>query len=189
MPTSQVRKTLAAAYSADDRRIVGVVGLDPSLRGSLGLCVWRLDDDAPLAYWSGPAPLVCGGFATTAWLGSQVSRSCEPGERLVLAAESNAFGARVGRALGRVVGSVEGLLLDLNAIAPETLVDVAAYTWRHAAGIATIRGRARLKEAAVDAAARYSAAATGMPHDAAEATLLARYVVHELRRLRAAGEP
>jgi hypothetical protein len=174
---------LEHAVAADPRPIAGVVGLDPAVRGDLGLAVWACGADAPLDWYAGKAFDSC----TTLWLGSAVSRLCQPGERVVFAAESNAFGARVSRALGRAVGSIEGMLVDINAMTPGTLVDVSAYTWREDAGIANVKGRTALKAAAVEAALPWATMATGMPVDAAEAFLLARCVVRQLAAMRRRG--
>jgi hypothetical protein len=167
------RAHLEHALTADQRPVAGVVALDPAVRGDLGLCVWPRGADAPLDWYAGRAF----DHRTTMWLGTTVARLCTPGTRVIFTAESNAFGARVSRALGRAVGCIEGLLVDINAMAPGTLVDVSAYTWRAHAGIAHVKGRASLKKAAVEAAALW---APGMPVDAAEACLLARCVDAEI---------
>lgn len=171
--STRFARTLAHARDCSTRPIAAVVGMDPAYKGDAGLCVWRVGADAPHEWYSGPAI----DARTFMWLGNRVAEVCEPGTRVVLAVESNAYGSGIARQLGRAAGAIEGLLVDLNAIESGSVIDVAASEWRRAAGLEGVTGRAALKRAAVNKAAEYAGSATGMDHNAAEATLLTRCVV------------
>lgn len=159
-------KQLAAALAADDRPIVGVVGMDAAGEtGTCGLCVVSVEGRTRDWYAGPPVDA-----RTFDWLGKRVAKLCPPGTRVIMFAESDAFGNGNGRKLGIGVGAVQGLLLDLNAIAPLSRVDLASRTWRAHAGI-TVVGRAECKAAAVKKAYPYVGAT--IPADGAEAVLIA----------------
>lgn len=127
-----------------DRPIVGAVALDPAYVAATGFAVGRYDEPSRLRSWSGSwcSPV------TYRRLGDAVVEMCRPGERLELVVENTAYGAKVARMFGIVIGAVEATLLDLNAVEPNTRIDVGAGKWRTGLGI-TGRGRAELKKAAI----------------------------------------
>lgn len=171
-----------------DRPIVGVVGMDVAYSGKSGFCVL-------------PHPVLKPGFAlqwreglsiteaTSTWLGEACASLCRPGERLLFVAEADAFGGQaVARKLGMAVGAIEGLLLDLHAIEPDTRIDAYQATWRRATLTVPAtpggkvrplpRGRATLKRAAIaEAERRYG---IRMPEHAAEGTLIATWCLERL---------
>jgi hypothetical protein len=117
------------------------------------------------------------------WLGDQVSEVCLPGERVVLVSERDSFGSlSVARQLGIAIGVVEGLLLDLNALDPDSRVDVPTSTWRAMLGahkpsftadMPKAARRGALKQAAIShVLARFGAR---LPHNAAEAVCIAEW--------------
>lgn len=109
------------------------------------------------------------------WLGDRVSEVCRPGERVVFVAENTAFGGHaVARKLGIGVGVVEGLLLDLNAIDPDSRVDVATNAWR-AATSGNGGGRDRAKRRCVAWARAMYGLAEDPAVDAAEAIGIATW--------------
>lgn len=165
--------TRRIAARGSDRAIVGVVGHDPARTGPCGLAILAHPTLKP-----GRPPMVRQGpvmsQATFKWLGEAVADLCRPGERVLLVCESDAFGPSVARALGMSVGAVEALLLCINAIEPETRVDVSQATWRRAVLPKLPRGRDALKAAAVrECRRRYSM--PGLGADEAEALLIATY--------------
>lgn len=166
---AKIDTMVRAALTADDRPIVGVVGMDAAGEtGTCGLCVVRLDGVG--REWMAGPPVDARTFR---WLGERVARLCAPGTRVVMVAEKDAFGPSVGRKLGIGIGAIQGLLLDLNAIAPLSRVDIASVTWRGPSGIPRGLGRAASKAAAIQVALPF----TGVPvaADAAEAILIAEW--------------
>jgi hypothetical protein len=63
-------------------------------------------------------------------LGDAVVEACPPGCRLAFVAERDAFGPSVARKLGICIGIVEGLLVDMQAVAAESRIDVTSSQWR-----------------------------------------------------------
>lgn len=173
----------ASRHNVPGRPIAAVVGLDAAYSGPAGLSVLARKPDGAvfLAGWRTGSLREVG---TYRWLGDVLGGSeavCRPGERVVLVAESDAFGGMaVARKLGRGVGAIEGLLLDLNATDPDSTVDVTTTTWRTAIRLADGRGcpkgigRVVAKQRAIEfVEERYGVA--GMPVDAAEATCIATW--------------
>lgn len=136
-----------------DRPITVIIAMDAAYSGPTGLALARIDGTdrgvggAPPRYTQGP---VLAGTDMQRWLGLQVAELIKPGERGLLVVESDAFGPSVARKLGIAIGVVEGLLLDIGAIAPQSRIDVASVTWRSEMGVvAKGAGRAAAKRAAV----------------------------------------
>ncbi len=180
---SKADAQLRAAITNDDRPIVGVVGMDAAGEtGVCGLCVVSLD--GKYREWYAGPPVDARTFR---WLGERVAKLCAPGERVVMVAEMDAFGPSIGRKLGIGIGAIQGLLLDLNAIAPLTRVDIASVTWRGSAGIKRGMGRAEAKRAAIAAAVPIIGFETYA--DAAEAIHIAEWGRRNVRRVRAAALP
>lgn len=157
-----------------DRPIVGAVCLDPAYAESSrsGVAVGRFDQgENRLADWyKGP---ISGSFDVFThrffrWLGDAVVSVCQPGERLVLVAESTAFGPSIARKLGMACGCVEGLLIDLNAVEPRTRVDVSERVWRRKLGFDGV-GRTALKRQALERARDIKPGLRDSEHDEAEA--------------------
>lgn len=111
------------------------------------------------------------------WLGDTLASVCRPGERVVLVTEADAFGSlTVARQLGIAVGVVEGLLLDLNALDPDTRVDVRTATWRQVLGkLKPHKGAGRAAQKAAAVAWVKATHGVEMPHDAAEAVCIAEW--------------
>jgi hypothetical protein len=110
--------------------VAAIVALDGAYSGNAGIAVLtRPEPGGSFVHAYRDAPLL--NVATQRWLGDQVNAVCRPGERVVLVAEQDAFGGMgVARKLGIGIGSVEGLLIDLNAMEEDTRVDVTTTTWR-----------------------------------------------------------
>lgn len=109
------------------------------------------------------------------WLEARVAEVCRPGERVVLVAESTAFGGHaVARKLGIGVGVVEGCLLYINALDPDSRMDVATNAWR-AATSGNGGGRARAKRRCVSWARAMYGLTEDPPVDAAEAIGIATW--------------
>ena len=173
---------LGHAIECDDRPIVGVVALDPAGEtGDCGLVVWGRDawrdsshvDEAVRrasqpAWWVGN-PMSVAAFQ---WLGTEVAGLCPQATRVLLVAESDAFGPSVARKLGIGIGGLQGLLLDLNAISVRSRVDVASVTWRAAVGVRA-SGRDGLKARACKLAAPFVGGKL-IPDHAAEALQIGR---------------
>lgn len=183
---------LTAALVADDRPIAGVVWCDASVPGSLkgktglavapiiqGMKAWVPGGHDPL--WMSGAPM---SQVTFRWLGDAVSRVCGKGERIIFAAESDAFGNGIGRGLGLAIGAMEGLLIDLNAVTPGTRLDVASRTWRAGAGVTAV-GRPEAKAQAMLLALRLLGTSEGLDHNAAEAVLAACWLRKLILKARA----
>ncbi len=177
--TDPQRKGWSAARGLE-RPIVAIVGLDPSYAkdGAGGLCVLPVDG-RPLHHRQ--SRII--DTATARWLGDAVAGVCRPGERCILVAESTAYGgAGIARKLGMSVGAIELLLLDLNAIEPDTRIDVATNTWR-----TELKKRLKGREAWKKAARDYVRARFGleMRSDEAEATVMAAWGKSKLEEVEA----
>jgi hypothetical protein len=179
IPTPTIEKRKGRGWTKPrglDRPVVGIVGLDPAYVGKGGLCVLpnpALKPGAQLAWRQ--AQIV--DEATFKWLGEACAALCRPGERVLLVALNTAFRNRAW-GLGKSVGAIEGLLLDLHATEPETIVEVADTTVRHALGI-RVKGRDALKRRAVtEVMKRYGIT---IPADAAEATLAATWGLMQMQ--------
>jgi hypothetical protein len=152
-----------------------VFGFDPAYTGPCGIAILTrpTPDVVPIVHAHRSCQIT--DVATTRWLGDKVSEVCRPGERIVFVTEDTAFGGHaVARMLGIAVGIVEGLLVDLNALDPDSRVDVATRTWRAALpGVGNGGGRTAAKQRAV----RWVESAYGitMPVDAAEAACIATW--------------
>lgn len=173
--STELSDAIDAALALDDRPVVGVVWCDPSVPGSAkgqtGLAVYGWEAKVPS--WYSGVPISQEAFR---WLGRRVARICKRGERVLYAAEKDAFGPSVGRGLGISVGVFEGLLVDLNAIATDTRLDIASVTWRRGAGV-DAKGRDAVKAQAVKLArAQLGPRATGITDHAAEAVLAATWL-------------
>lgn len=193
---------LRAALSADDRPIAGVVFCDPSVPGSLkgktGIAVVGIGVQVD-HYVVGASPKWMSGApmsqVTFRWLGDAVSAICGKGERIIFAAESDAFGNGIGRGLGLAIGAMEGLLIDLNAVTPGTRLDVASVTWRAGAGVSAavkanpdpeLSGRENAKAHAVRmATVLLNGITPGLDHNAAEAVLAACWLRKLILKARA----
>lgn len=137
------------AYHVRGKPIAAVVALDAAYSGRAGVAILtRSEPGGPFVHAYRDAPLL--NVATQRWLGDQVNAVCRPGERVVLVAEQDAFGGMgVARKLGIGIGSVEGLLIDLNAMEEGTRVDVTTTTWRTiielADGTRVVKGQGRTR--------------------------------------------
>lgn len=116
----------------EDRPVVGVVSLDPAYAGPAGIVVRSTLEPPRAALWTRAMPVRSTRLFRE--LGDALVAICRPGERLAFVAERDAFGPSVARKLGIATGIVEGLLVDLNAVAPESRVDVASHVWRKVLG-------------------------------------------------------
>jgi hypothetical protein len=150
---------VATEVKEDPRVVVGSIAVDPAHSGPCGLSVGR---------WGGKGFEVVHSTALQVrsmrlfrWLGEAITACVRPGERLLFAAEADAFGGHaVARKLGIAVGIVEGTAVDLNAVAPESRIDVFTRQWRRVLGTKRLAAcathktkaarRRALKAAAVD---------------------------------------
>lgn len=123
----------------DARPVVGAASIDPAYSGPCGLVVRRWSTGTGLLDAGSCIALPVRSPKLFRWLTEAVAKVCRPGERLAFIAEADAFGGHaVARKLGIAIGIVEGTLVDCNAVAPESRVDVYTSQWR------SVLGRARL---------------------------------------------
>ncbi len=124
---------MAEKVIQDPRPVVGVVAQDPAYTGLCGLVVRRFTTgtgvyDATLVH---ATSIHVRSPKLFRWLGDAVAACCRPGERLAFVAEGNAYGSlSVARQLGIAIGIVEGTVVDCNAVAAESRVDVDTRVWR-----------------------------------------------------------
>lgn len=163
------------AHNREGRPVAAIVALDPAYSGDMGIAILvrppSTANGLAIHSWRSAPPL---SVATQRWVGERVSEVCRPGERIVLVTESDAFGGQaVARKLGIGVGSIEGLLLDLNAMDPDSRVDVSQGTWRKVIRLADgSRAKKGLGREALKAMARayvLERFEVSMPEHAAEA--------------------
>ncbi len=163
-----------AAHNRPGRPIAAVVGFDPAYTGPCGFGILTRPDPDKQPVLHSHRTCQITEVATTRWLGDQLSEICRPGERVLFVTESTAFGGHaVARMLGIAVGYVESVLTDLNAMDPDSRVDVATRTWRAGIGIGNGGGRAAAKRRAI----AWVEAAYGLtlPVDSAEAVCIASW--------------
>lgn len=166
------RKT--AKLVTEARPVAAIVGLDPAYSGPTGLSVLvRTKDGGVKLHAHGSFPALELGIQR--WLPDVVAQVCRPGERVVLVSECDAFGGHaVARKLGIGIGVVQGLLTDLNAIDPDSRVDVSQGTWRKLMpGFKHGMGRAAAKACAIKWVE--STYKVTMPADEAEAVVIASW--------------
>lgn len=140
-----------------ERKLVGVVAVDPAYSGPCGITVRRFERDVDVAH---VVALSVRSPKLFRWLGDVVCANCGAGEQLAFVVESDAFGGHaVARKLGIGIGIIEGTLVDMQAVEAETRIDVATQTWRTVLGrMPKGRGlpkspaarRKALKQAAID---------------------------------------
>lgn len=172
---------LAHALTCDDRQVAAVVWVDPSTetgRTGIAVCAINATGDEPTAIYAYGGPPMS--TVTFRWLGETVAAVCGQGERVILGAEQDAY-AGVARALGVTVGALEGLLLDLNAVAAGSRVDVQSVTWRNGAGIRA-RGRPAKKAQALAIAKAGGWVRDDAQHDEAEAACASVWFADEVLR-------
>lgn len=132
----------------DDRPVGAVLALDPGLRAGVAV---RSKDLAhcPTVYEGSVFDRNC-----FSWITTELSRWCTPEHRTAFVVENNAFGGlHIAKSLGKCIGVVEGLLLDIGALrSDEDIIEVAAVTWRPADVVEEAArqggGRIKLKKAA-----------------------------------------
>lgn len=133
----------------DSRPISTILSLDPGTVA--GIAIRGMGSGAPEVYEGSVYDR-----DTYSWITQRLSRYSVPEQRTLFVVENNAYGGlHIAKSLGKCIGVVEGLLLDIGAIqSDEDVVEVAAVTWRpqevlDAAESAAGDRRKALKKAAV----------------------------------------
>lgn len=172
--------------ATNTRPIRAVVSLDPAGKEPCGLAVRFVEPGK--RYQRGHLPKPAWWFQGSVWnasglhdeLGVLLYRHLKPGDRVMYVVENTAYGVRVAKSMGRSIGAIEAILIDLGYLGAQELKYVDATRWRNRqmpgfkpAGTNANQRRAAWKARAVDSVnALYGLGLELDQADAAEAVLI-----------------
>lgn len=166
--------------------IRGVVSIDPAAKGPCGVALRFVTPGAKYVRGKLPAPEWY--FQGSVWdapglhdeLSLALYKQFKPGDQVLYVAENTAYGVTAAKSMGRAIGAVESVLIDIGVLQPDQLKYVAANSWRarqlpgfRPKGKVAADRRDELKERAVSVVnALYGLGLTDDQADAAEAVLI-----------------
>lgn len=121
---------------SDKRPIAAVVSVDPAASADCGVAMRFVTPGT--TYTRGRLPRPDYLYGGPVWstgladdLGSVLAKGLEIEQRVLLVVAGTAYGNKVARSLGRAIGRIEGMLIDLNMLPEQSgLVYVQDSTWR-----------------------------------------------------------